>query len=1112
MKTSHVFAFGLSVLASVVLAEGVYVGTGETVRRELSGVQADSVVIAPRGTLQKVGEGKWTLPTSKLAQGWDASVEVREGALTVDRDAPAAHAFADAAAILAGADCWFDASRETSFVKDDSGNVTDWLDARETPGASPYAYARAHSVTEVSGSYPVVQTAANGMKGLYFRGYPSGCYANLLTPSGSQKTLLCYNVFAVHGHLEKLGTIFGTRKGLDARYTAFVPGSTSGAFKPLWNALNGYPMNNARTYVNGEEVDAFTSSAEAMPAGFSLLEAELLNNPGGVQCFFNDRDYWYSRQISGYQYYSWGGDRIGGEYLCEVVLFTRRLTSAERLAVEGYLMEKWFGTRHASALSVTAAKGTSVEVTGSDASVPVTVSGGGAFAESGTGVRDIAYAEDLLGFSAYRAEGMTLTGFDLVPYFAASGESVEVSEDIDGLTLGRTAAADGQFVKTGAGRLVLRGLPTGVKELTVLEGELSVGAACAPDPDPVPPENLVSNGSFEVGMSAESYYQKLGNGSDFYGWHITTEGSDMTVWVNHSTHEGGYNKYNQYMVLPETAPDGGCVLVMTKNAAAWTEVRTDEAGDYEVSFWLSTRMSSGQVNQILGVSIGEDAESMVLLGSARPLDYDGRFARYRLSAKGLKARTAYRLRFAPLRDDADRAVVIDDVRVCKTDADRPFEIPNGDFEYFKSDEDELTDPFVFSSANSTALLGWTLTANLPGTVVSPVFVKTYSSAQGVAYSGLYFYPQDNENGVSQLFMGLGTQAAVTFVPPAGTYRVRAKAALRVVGSVRVKRGDFSCNAKVGAGADTSLGSFRVADDMMLAERLFPTAFTVDGTTPVTLTLKASRVDWNDVSADGQTNGNEGFIVDDVELVPETTGATSANLIRAPGFDSGAKDCWTGFAANTYDSGWGAQHFIGGGANLAGNGMSIVPQRFCAANNEYYLRIHGSAKVTQTVSVPDKGAYRFSAWLRKRVSTTAGVFSSETVRFWLAKGGVTNVIGSVLPASTNFCRHVWTTDVPESGDWTLGVQSSGGDWSIVDELALVREDVAAGDPGFDEDAVVRVAAGAKLDLRFTGTKKVQKVRLGGRPRSGLISAETDPEFLSGPGELWVEPKGMTILIR
>ena len=60
--------------------------------------------------------------------------------------------------------------------------------------------------------------------------------------------------------------------------------------------------------------------------------------------------------------------------------------------------------------------------------------------------------------------------------------------------------------------------------------------------------------------------------------------------------------------------------------------------------------------------------------------------------------------------------------------------------------------------------------------------------------------------------------------------------------------------------------------------------------------------------------------------------------------------------------------------------------------------------------------------------------------------------------------------------------------------------------------VRVAAGAKLDLRFTGTKKVEKVRLGGRPRSGLISAETDPEYLSGPGELWVEPKGMTILIR
>ena len=317
----------LTALVGMAVAQGaaseIYVGTGDTVRHNVAtdAVQAENVVVAPRGTLLKTGEGTWTLPTSKIMQGWDADLAVDQGTLKIRLDAaPATTGFETPPAVMQNVAAWFDAQKTDSFVRDGSDNITDWLDRRETGNATDgYTYVRAHTDHTVTNLYPELK-AKDGTTGLYFQGYKSGCWMNLLTPANAQGRIDSYNVFVVQGQFEKYGPLLGCRKNLSAARVAFVPGNANGAFSPLWTYYchDITAMHAARTYIDGGEVDAFTSTRYFPTDRFSLLEVEFCDNPGVFQCFFNDRDYWNSWTASGMR--TGAGDRIGGEYICEVVV------------------------------------------------------------------------------------------------------------------------------------------------------------------------------------------------------------------------------------------------------------------------------------------------------------------------------------------------------------------------------------------------------------------------------------------------------------------------------------------------------------------------------------------------------------------------------------------------------------------------------------------------------------------------------------------------------------------------------------------------------------------------------------------------------------------------
>jgi hypothetical protein len=95
---------------------------------------------------------------------------------------------------------------------------------------------------------------------------------------------------------------------------------------------------------------------------------------------------------------------------------------------------------------------------------------------------------------------------------------------------------------------------------------------------------------------------------------------------------------------------------------------------------------------------------------------------------------------------------------------------------------------------------------------------------------------------------------------------------------------------------------------------------------------------------------------------------------------------------------------------------------------------------------------------------------------------------------------------------LNVQTTGGNWIILDEFALVRSADAADATGDWDEMVVNVAQGAKLDLDYIGTNKVHTVRLGNHRRTGIISAETYPDFVTGSGALEVTPTGTIMIFR
>lgn len=1106
-----------------VSAEDIYVGTRETVRHEAStvGEQSGRVIVAPQGMLLKMGNGTWTLPTSKIAQGWDANVSVGQGTLRIRRDAaPTEVGISSAPMVMQDAAVWFDAQRTESFSHDDSGNVVDWLDCRETGNATDgYLFTRAHADTSFANLYPELKTT-NGVTGLYFQGFESGCWMNLIAADGSQADVKSWNVFAVQGQFCKLGTLFGARSGYRSGNPslAFVPGYAQvGRFKPMWVNMNyDVPaMLAAHTYIDGCKVDAFSSDVQEFPSNrVSLLEVEFLDGAGGFQCFFNDRDYWGSS----------AGNRVGGEYICEVVAFTNALTAAERLQVENYLMTKWLGEKRPSSITVSAENGTRVELEQTDAnaeSIPLSVGGVGRFVKMGDGLMDLGYLSALDGFTGkMQVEGGTLKLRSSMPFAAEAGKRIDANCIAnDGPAYSSSVVAEDTFVKGGDGALRVAELSSSVRKVKVLGGELTFEAPVSAAPDvgrsALAVTGCVPNASFELGVASTTHTVDLGE-SGFNGWHaIAGEGANASnlAWVNHSAYEGGKNVSSIYWNLPTDVPDGECVLAINKGATVWTTITLPQDGTYELTFKAASRI--GRAGLILELGIGESAEAMTSFGYLRSTDPRGRFYACRYVLPRLSA-GEHRLWFRQVDDSVDKCCLVDDFRLTRLDDDEAScEVPNGSFEQFKASYDEFTAPLLFGDDNFNGLAEWTVVqapalpdgatlwhsvsscylGSSPVTRSMGVKSGNISHQTDRGWPSQFYNVRDGDDGCVQLYLQKGASAHVEFTPPAGSYYVAADIGLWRMTSDSAETMKATSRVSLAGGESVSLGAVDISKVYVMKRRIFPKAFTVDGTTRITLELAAEQM-----SGDTLLSGH--LLLDNVRLV-RADRLSGINLI-----DNGS------FAL---ESTWKYANGPGLGANYKPHRVFASQAVAYGANwlDEAGVVVIDNGAVHQDITVPVAGRHRLSVAARKRVSWET-VKQPLTVQFYLAKDGVTNDVATLAPAYTNFTMSSWAFDVPEPGDWNFGVRGlgTGGEDvnTLIDDISLRYEPYAADLPEMNDELEISVARGARLNLDFGGTQTVRRLVVEGFSRSGLVRAADFPNTLSGAGALFVVPRGLVITVR
>ena len=96
---------------------------------------------------------------------------------------------------------------------------------------------------------------------------------------------------------------------------------------------------------------------------------------------------------------------------------------------------------------------------------------------------------------------------------------------------------------------------------------------------------------------------------------------------------------------------------------------------------------------------------------------------------------------------------------------------------------------------------------------------------------------------------------------------------------------------------------------------------------------------------------------------------------------------------------------------------------------------------------------------------------------------------------------------------VAVRADGDVNALIDGVSIEPvTDLAPNSMPLPESLMLSVASGAFVQLDFADTQRVDRVNLGGRFVSGVISQETCPDFVAGPGALYAIPKGSLMFLR
>lgn len=1089
-------AFAVLAMTGTVIARPYVAGVDERVSVDVPDEtvteQSELVWTAENATLDKVGKGEWKLPLGMIPQSTDFTLNVREGSVTIPAADGPAPAITRPDEVLAKAALWLDPSVNCDC--DGGSGVVCWRDVRETKTSVPYDHIRAVSMTDKTTNLPQVSPHTGNLKYIFFGKLTSGQWMRFVGTDASDASQFnrisgIKHVFAIHDVVFTQGYLFSEEPD---GACPFHPYSYRGPWDAVMLNSDGRECPaqlGARFYFDGVRTDPTTTKPPR--SEFHLWEFGFMDKDATASSLFNDRNV---------------ANRQGGDYVGEMIFFTNTLTEVERVQVERYLLDRWGLTKPAgSNRTIAVARGASVNLP--PASSKVKVIGEGTIALSSDDLSAGFRNPDFRGSLDIPSGSTAVVRDDIYAYEAADGERITVEQGDNGTLVSRVAdQAAGTVAKTGSGYARLMAIPEGTTKLVVREGTLSVS--------PVGRGTVTSGSSTVAQIASPSFEETDAPGG--YGYLASMSQLEGTNWnwigLILKDSRGSYqdswiamfNKYVKtsgftYQNYP-FAPDGQWVSVIRGPGALTTEVTIVDPGVYELDFAFAGLYSDPDTR--IDAFIGRDADHLQPI--TRVYGNIGKgYSRQKGLTPELEAGT-YLLRIQNTDAIAKHSSSIDDIKLRLVS--RPsvsISIPNGGFEFSANPQwTRLFTPTVTADNWTFTQNDWVGDSSIAGAGIGRYGVVMKNAMASVALMG------DMRGGQSQLVLASsGSSASTTFKPGrAGLYRLRARIGRwghsSITKTINVHETPIvEARCTVGENNPVSLGSLTV-EGRLMAEMSWPTVIRVsDPEESVSITVANTRVDG-------------AAVLDDIELVPEHEYAQ--NLLTDGSFES--EGTWEYLNNKVDDS----------DKSTAVRYPAHQYYGYDIADGAWQAWVIDHAAIYQEVSFPYAGRYRLRFCTRARHDTRyeANRYGpGARVKAVLARNGVTNDLYECATPTTNYVAHTVYFTVTDPGSYVFGfkganeptVSGMNDRMSLIDLVSIAyagEEPAPAAAPSWPEDLAIDISSGAKLNLDFTGSVKVGKVRLGGVKTKGPISAELYPEFVTGSGSLESCPPeiGLGIILR
>ncbi len=754
----------------------------------------------------------------------------------------------------------------------------------------------------------------------------------------------------------------------------------------------------------------------------------------------------------------------GGLQMHELLIFTDPLTVAERMRIAAYLKAKW-SCGGASSLSVQIADGAFVEVADGVSLDSVEISGKGAVAVGSDTVREAAhlYTDSEKRRAPYAIKDGSSLELQAAEYEyrLSSGENLTVNSDSDKVvTLTKdNLGASGSASVTSARQFMVSALDPEITSLTLSGGGDLVLRA--------PP----SDSAYAAGTSSAAVFG----------------GTSLSV------------------------PAG--------QTGVGTTVDVPAAGDWELSFKISNELSG--INSNAGTAVYriqlKDGDSV--LWERRPtavstsaynnVDQVKRYLLRNLAAG------SYTFHAAGVSSGAIAAAIEDlSMKFVPNPANEAVvAVTDGDFESSRFKKAFYATYDNNEHGDDESPTHWTLTNG--GLAADPPLQTIVSSAMG--YSGnndfIFRSSQLGRYGDNALvwYHSTSTATSPATTLSAGTYKLRLDAVRWMTGNIshgKVSSGQAGrCNnpatltvsVTVNGGESISLGTIGPIANFTAESIVFPNTFAASEGDSVVVTLD-------------QTTPYAAVQLDNLEFVKigdDAATTLGAELVADGSCESGTSSPWVldNYRADGYN------HL----AKIVDPSSSSGDFRYdgmTRCDGTYAIRTANGGRAYQTITMP-AGTFRLSWWSRARWSD-GKVSNPTTLRFWYAADGAvtTNeIITSEVAWCTNFLEHVAYFSVPTAGNYVFGFNSecANGKDAVVDCVSVRQVLGSESTPDIPKYTEIKVSGDGKLRLDYNGCLKLGRLRVNGKSFMGEVSAEKYPDYISGPGRVFVKERGLILII-